>query len=104
MNANKSMLVLLLSVLAGSAAAQINNSQHLNNSGQAKVQGAMAKSWMKSEPKGDGYTSPVQQKQVVNIGNKKAGNCSVNVGTVQPGQKAPKEIVVTTKEVINVCK
>ena len=62
--------------------------QNLNASSQTKVNNAMAKAWQK----GGNPNDPALQKRVVNI------------GTVQPGQKAPKDIVVTTKEVINVCK
>jgi hypothetical protein len=41
----------------------------------------------------------------VNIGSKRGGGCNdVNVGTAKAGQKAPKDIVVTTKNVINICK
>lgn len=74
--------------------------QNLNAASQTKVNNAMAKAWQK----GGNPNDPALQKRVVNIGSKKAGTCDVNVGTVQPGQKAPKDIVVTTKEVINVCK
>ncbi|TXI73805.1 MAG: hypothetical protein E6Q43_05100 [Dokdonella sp.] len=74
--------------------------QNLNAPSQTKVNNAIAKAWQK----GGNANDPALQKRVVNIGSKKAGTCDVNVGTVQPGQKAPKDIVVTTKEVINVCK
>lgn len=77
--------------------------QNLDAHGQSKVNNALAKKWTQSAPAESGYQSQ-QSKSVVNVGNKKAGNCVVNVGSVQKGQKAPKEIVVTTKEVINVCK
>ncbi|MFA6971030.1 MAG: hypothetical protein WC208_06455 [Gallionella sp.] len=77
--------------------------QGLDASGNSKVNNALAKKWSKSDPSKDGYNAQ-QDKRVVNIGNRKSNDCNVNVGTVQKGQKAPKEIVVTTKEVINVCK
>lgn len=77
--------------------------QGLDAHGQSKVSGAVAKKWSQSDSSKSGYQ--VQQgNTVTNIGSKKNGNCGVNVGTVQPGQKVPKEVVVTTKEVINVCK
>lgn len=85
--------------MAGSAGAI----QGLDAHGQSKVSKAMARKWSQSDPAKDGYSNQMN-KSVVNIGSKKAGDCNLNVGTVQPGQKAPKEIVVTTKEVINVCK
>lgn len=102
MNANKWMTVLLcltVSVVSTSVLAV----QGLDASGNSKVNNAMAKKWSKTESSGDGYNAQ-QDKRVVNIGNRRSNDCNVNVGTVQPGQKAPKEIVVTTKEVINVCK
>ena len=75
----------------------------LDASGNSKVNNALAKKWSQSNPSKNGYVAQ-QDKRVVNIGNKKSNDCVVNVGTVQKGQKAPKDIVVTTKEVINVCK
>lgn len=90
---------LFLLVVGGSAVAV----QNLDAHGQSKVNNAMAKKWSQSDSNKDGYKAQ-QDKSVVNIGSKKGGDCVVNVGTVQKGQKAPKDIVVTTKEVINVCK
>jgi hypothetical protein len=75
----------------------------LDASGNSKVNNALAKKWATSSGKTDGYTKQ-QANQIVNVGNKRSGNCNLNVGTVQPGQKAPKDIVVTTKDIINVCK
>lgn len=107
MNANKFYLGMAacvsVSLFMGSASAV----EGLGASGNAKINNAMAKKWTEKDkdPNAkDGYNNPVNQKRVVNIGHKKSGDCVVNVGTAQPGQRAPKEIVVTTKEVINVCK
>lgn len=75
--------------------------QGLESRSQTKVNNAMAKAWQKG---GTSQNDPALQKQVVNIGSKRGGTCNVNVGTAKAGEKAPKEIVVTTKEVINVCK
>lgn len=86
--------------MVGSSAFAIQN---LDAHGQSKVSNAMAKKWSKQDDGKDGYNAQ-QDKSVVNIGSKKGGDCVVNVGSVQKGQKAPKDIVVTTKEVINVCK
>jgi len=86
-------------VLPFSAGAE----QGLDASSQTKVNNAKAKAWSMSDGKKDGYQQQ-NSKTLVNIGSKKAGTCGVNVGTVKPGEKAPKEIVVTTKNVINICK
>lgn len=103
MNANKffvrGCLSLFLLSMGGSALAV----QNLDAHGQSKVSNAMAKKWSQSDTGKDGYKAQ-QDKSVVNVGSKRGGDCVVNVGTVQKGQKAPKDIVVTTKEVINVCK
>jgi len=103
MNANKFLVqggAGLLFLVAGSSAWAVQN---LDAHGQSKVSNAMAKKWSQSDAKKDGYNAQ-QDKSVVNVGSKRGGDCVVNVGTVQKGQKAPKDIVVTTKEVINVCK
>jgi len=101
MNASKSRLAQYLVAAVLCATTGVASAvQNLNASSQTKVNNAMAKAWQK----GGNPNDPALQKRVVNIGSKKAGTCDVNVGTVQPGQRAPKDIVVTTKEVINVCK
>lgn len=87
----------------GVASTSVFGVEGLDASGNRKVNNALAKKWSKSDTSGDGYTAQ-QGKRVVNVGNRRSNDCTVNVGTVQPGQKAPKDIVVTTKEVINVCK
>ncbi|MCF8211064.1 MAG: hypothetical protein K9K38_16925 [Rhodoferax sp.] len=103
MNVNKLAARGLLTVaMLCSAAASVAVS-NLDAHGQSKVSNAMAKKWSSSDTSKDGYNAQ-QDKRVVNIGSKKGGDCVVNVGTVQKGQKAPKDVVVTTKEVINVCK
>lgn len=103
MNANKLWLYGVACVTAGLFAGTAAAVEGVDASGNSKINNALAKKWKDSDGK-NSYNNPVDQKRVVNIANKKSGNCSVNVGTVAPGQKAPKEIVVTTKEVINVCK
>jgi hypothetical protein len=106
MNANKLISRLLLVTAGMFLASGAYAVQGLDASGQTKVNGAMAKRWSE-QAKGEAKT-PTDEKRVVNYGNKKQGTCNVNVGTQQqptrPGQRAPKDIVVTTKEVINVCK
>ncbi len=107
MNANKFMFQVVACVLVGFFAGSGLAGQGGDPSGKPKINNAMAKKWTASDrdpTAKDGYNNPVNQKRVVNFGSKKSGDCTVNVGTVQPGQRAPKEIVVTTKEVINVCK
>jgi hypothetical protein len=110
MNANNRFLfkisaALVLVVFAGAASAVANLDAH----GQSKVSNAMAKKWSQTGAVESGYKAQ-QDKSLVNIGSKKGGDCVVNVGTVeapqkgQKAQKAPKDIIVTTKEVINVCK
>ena len=102
MSANK-WSAIVLGLCLGTLSASVLAVEGLGASGNSKVNNAMAKKWSTSDTSGDGYKAQ-QDKRVVNIGNRRSNDCNVNVGTVQPGQKAPKEIVVTTKEVINVCK
>ena len=102
MNANKSVVGALMGLLLLST--QAFAVQNLDARGQTKVNNAMAKKWANSDGKG---ANPAQQNTVVNVGSKRAGGCNLNVGTVDPKAgkgKQPKEIVVTTKEIINVCK
>lgn len=97
--------VMTVSVLAMLALvpATAHAEQGLGASSQTKVNKAKAQAWTHQDQKKDGYQR-LNEKTLVNIGSKRAGNCSVNVGTAKPGEKAPKDIVVTTKEVINICK
>lgn len=99
--ASASVLSLAL-VLSPSVLADINKGTHLNTSGQTKVNRALARGYQQSGDT-DGYTRMQQQTQV-NIGSKKAGTCNMNIGSTQPGDKNPKEVIVTSKEIINVCK
>lgn len=99
MNANKRFshagvgLLLGLAICAASA-------EPLDATSTTKINNAKAKAWTDGSIKNKEY-----QKDVVNLGSKRGGGCSdVNVGTVKAGEKAPKNIVVTTKNVINVCK
>ncbi len=100
MNANNMILRTALALVVGLSATTVFAEQGLNAHSQTKVNNAKAKAWSTQGNANDQRF----QKSVVNIGSKRAGTCDVNVGTVQKGQKAPKEIVVATKEVINVCK
>ena len=90
--------------LSSTASADINKGTHLNTSGQTKVNNAMAKRWSEQAK---GEKTPTDEKRVVNVGSKRQGTCNVNVGTTQSDSRygrQPKDVVVTTKEVINVCK
>lgn len=78
--------------------AEINKGAHLGTSGQSKVNKVMAKGYMQS-----GAEQMQQNQSQVNIGSKKAGTCTMNVGATQSG-KGSKETIVTAKEIINVCK
>lgn len=101
MNASKLMLPLMVGIGLVTGTAQAV--QNLDASGNKKVDRAIAKRWQLDGANQDGYQK-LDKDRVVNIGSRRQGTCNVNVGGVQKGQKAPKEIVVTTKDVINVCK
>lgn len=75
-----------------------NEGTHLNPRGQSKVNKAIAKGYQQS-----GVEAMQKQQTQVNIGSKKAGTCTMNVGATQGG-KDSKETIVTAKEIINVCK
>lgn len=81
-----------------SPAWALNEGTHLNPRGQSKVNKAMAKGYLQS-----GAEGMQKQQTQVNIGSKKAGTCTMNVGAT-PGGKDSKETIVTAKEIINVCK
>ncbi|MDP1605862.1 MAG: hypothetical protein Q8L93_04335 [Rhodocyclaceae bacterium] len=100
MNANKFYRCVGFVLLLGFASSAVYATQGLDAPAQTKVNNARAKAWTDGSIK-----NPEHQKTVVNVGNKRDGGCSdVNIGTAKPGEKAPKNIVVTTKQVINVCK
>jgi len=94
--------VFSLAGFAPQASADINKGTHLQTSGQSKVNKALARGYMQSGNT-DGY-SRMQQQTQVNIGSKKAGTCNMNIGSTQPGDKNSKDVIVTSKEIINVCK
>lgn len=99
MNANNRYLGAGLGLLLGLAVSVVA-AEPLDATSTTKINNAKAKAWTDGSIKNKEY-----QKDVVNLGSKRGGGCSdVNVGTVKAGEKAPKNIVVTTKNVINVCK
>lgn len=107
MNANKSWFQAAVCISASVFACSALAVQGVDASGNSKINNAMAKKWTEKDkdPNAkDGYNNPVNQKRVVNFGSRKDNTCNVNIGTAQPGQKAPKNITVGVKEVINVCK
>jgi len=80
-------------------AAEINKGSHLNTAGQGKVNKALAKGYLDS-----GAEQMQKNQSQVNIGSKRAGNCTMNVGATSSGKRGSKETIVTAKEIINVCK
>lgn len=76
----------------------LNEGTHLNPRGQSKVNRAMAKGYQTA-----GVEGMQKQQTQVNIGSKRGGTCTMNVGAT-PGSKDSKETIVTAKEIINVCK
>lgn len=93
------MVASIMTMAALPVAAEINKGTHLNTAGQGKVNKALAKGYLDS-----GAEQMQKNQSQVNIGSKRAGNCTMNVGTTQAGQKGSKETIVTSKEIINVCK
>jgi hypothetical protein len=112
MNANKHGMFVVASVaLATFALSGVVSAAPLDAHSTTKINNAKAQAWSyqaqgKKNPEAD---KPLAlQKQIVNMGSRKDNTCNMNVGTVQgkpkAGQRAPKEIIVTAKDVINVCK
>lgn len=100
MNANKRFLRIGAGLVLGLAVSVVLAEQGVDARSQTKINSAKAKAWTDGSIKDDRF-----KKDVVNIQSKRGGGCSdVNVGTAKAGEKAPKEIVVTTKNVINICK
>ncbi|MDD2610803.1 MAG: hypothetical protein PHX60_14155 [Giesbergeria sp.] len=104
MNANKYTIraLLIASALALPFSAQAV--QGLDSSGQTKVNKALAERWVRQD--NTQKKTPAEERRVTNIGSRRDGTCNVNVGTAQPDSRgrAPRNIVVTTKEVVNVCR
>lgn len=92
------MGAVLLGVMGALPAWALNEGSHLNPRGQSKVNKAIAKGYQQS-----GAEAMQKQQTQVNIGSKRAGTCTMNVGT-SPGSKDSKETIVTAKEIINVCR
>jgi len=100
-----SLIVISSVALSGMALAELNQGTHLNPRGQSKVNNALAKGYMQSG--GNDGAQRMESQRQVNIGSKRAGTCNMNVAADSSpggsrGQK--KEVIVTTKEIINVCK
>ena len=104
MNVNKVLSTICVSFALISLTSSTYAVQGLDASGQTKVNNALAKRWSEQAK---GEKTPTDEKRVVNVGSRRNNTCNVNVGTAEAtgrGGRAPKDIVVTTKEVINVCK
>jgi hypothetical protein len=105
MNANNSVLRVCAGLFLGLAVSAVS-AEPLNASSNTKINNAKAKGWSTGSIAND----PALQKDVVSIQKKRNGGCNdVNVGTVKSGktkagERAPKDVVVATKNVINVCK
>ena|SRR5690349_12825787 len=82
-------------------AGDINKSTHLSNTGQSKVNSVKAKQYLQSDGEEDGYER--SDDTIVNFGSKKKGTCNMNVGGTPSGSK-DKDVVVTAKNIINICK
>lgn len=102
MNANKLLRVCLVRVTIGlvCVASFSAYGQTLDARSNTKVNNAKAKAWTKSSKD---VKDPALDKQVVNIGSRRNNTCNLNIGTAADDGKK-RDIVVTTKEVINVCK
>ena len=105
MNANKLLTTLVIASAMALTTTGAFAVQNLDAHGNQKVNSAMAKRWSQQEK---GQKTPTDEKQIVNVGSRKQGTCNLNVGT-QPandnryGRKS-NDVVVATKDVINVCK
>jgi lipopolysaccharide export LptBFGC system permease protein LptF len=82
--------------------ADVNKPQHLNNSGQTKVNTVQAKNYLNKDGSGNGYNN--NGNTIVNVGSRRQGTCNLNVGASDPNNKNSKEVVVNAKNIINVCK
>ena len=105
MNANKLLTTLVVASAMTFTTMSAFAVQGLDAHGNQKVNGAMAKRWSMQEK---GQKTPTDEKQIVNVGSKKQGTCNLNVGTTPANDKRPglksNDVVVATKDVINVCK
>jgi hypothetical protein len=110
MSANK-QCHFLVRAMAAMAAVLITSSAFavpLDARSTSKINNAKAKRWTGAD-QGPAINPAQQDKKIVNFGSKKDNTCNLNIGTApsgkaKPGQRQPKEIVVTTKDVINICK
>lgn len=93
-------MVLAVASTSNLAIAEINKGTHLNTGGQSKVNKALAKGYLQS---GDDGAKRMENRSQVNIGSRRAGTCTMNVGTQEAGKNS-KEVIVTSKEIINICK
>lgn len=109
MSANKrNSFILAMAAMVGISVAGSAFAVPLDARSNSKINNAKAKRWTGAD-QGPAINPAQQDKRIVNYGSKKDNTCNLNIGTVQggktkPGQRQPKEVVVTTKDVINICK
>lgn len=96
-----SLALMLGGSVAPALAGDINKSTHLGNEGNTKVNAVKAKRYQQSIGDNDGYSD--NSDTVVHFGSAKKGDCNLNVGA-SPSGKNDKDVVVTAKNIINICK
>ena len=78
-------------------AGDVNKSTHLSNGGQVAVNKSNAKMYLQSDGNDDVMD---RNDTIVHMGSRKKGDCNMNVGGTQDG----KNVVVTAKNIISICK
>ncbi len=97
MNATKRLKVMAgLCLYAGSFA--VLAVQGLDASGHGKVENTLDQKWSNADTFNDSFVT--EDNRVVNVSSRRLNDRNVNAGVVQSRQKAVKEIMVTSKEVI----
>lgn len=97
-NRRLGMALFVVGVALAFPVQALNEGTHLQPRGQSKVNRVLAKGYLQS-----GAEGMQKQQTQVNIGSKRAGTCTMNIGATQGG-KGSKETIVTAKEIINVCR
>jgi hypothetical protein len=90
----KTSVFILLASTSLYTSAALNSGSHLKPSSQGKVNRHLARSYLQQ-----GAESVQQSRTVVNVGSRRAGTCTMNIGT-----GSSKETIVTAREIINVCR
>ncbi len=100
------MILFALSLLGGgpAVAGEINNPTHLTNTGNSAINTIKARQYqtgsgnMNATDPGNAYDPNTDT--LVHMGNARRGDCTMNVGGVSDG----KNLVVSAKNIVNVCK